>query len=343
LPNVFRIINETTRVPVEDPVQKVLRLGTVVGLANHTVLIGKDETETPIDDSAAPIRLPDGPLLGVVLVFRDFTERKRAEKALQAAHAQLADRATQLEILVQERTAKLQDVVSELQQISYAMAHDMRAPLRAMSTFASLLAEEAPDGISPAEVKEYTRRIMVAARRLDKLIQDALHYTKVAQQEIPLGPVDLLKLLRDLIDTYPNLHSDKADILITNELPVVSGNESLLTQCFSNLLGNAVKFVPPGVKPQVRVWAERRARMAKIWVKDNGIGIPKHSQARLFQMFQKLDADYEGTGIGLAIVRKVAERMGGKVGVESEPGAGSSFWVELPLADGEDKSWRTDK
>jgi CheY-like chemotaxis protein len=114
----------------------------------------------------------------------------------------------------------------------------------------------------------------------------------------------------------------------------VLGNDALLTQCFSNLLGNAVKFVPSGVKAKVRVHAERRDGVVKIWVQDQGIGIPKNAQSKLFGMFQKLDSQYEGTGIGLAIVRKVIYRMGGKVGVESEPGAGSSFWVELPVANG---------
>jgi signal transduction histidine kinase len=144
--------------------------------------------------------------------------------------------------------------------------------------------------------------------------------------------VDLSKLIRDLVETYPNLHPDRADIFIGEDLPVVLGNDALLTQCFSNLLGNAVKFVAPGVKPEVRVHAEKHDDTAKIWVTDKGIGIPKNAQAKLFGMFQKLDDQYEGTGIGLAIVRKVVERMGGKVGVESEPGVGSSFWVELPLA-----------
>jgi signal transduction histidine kinase len=223
----------------------------------------------------------------------------------------------------------MQEKVDELQHVSYATAHDMRAPLRAMSTFASLLAEQTSVA-PPAETQEYTRRIIVAAKRLDKLIQDALHYTTVAQREVPLGPVDLSILVRDIVDTYPNFNPDKADILIAGRLPVVVGNDSLLTQCFSNLLGNAVKFVAPGVKPEVHVWAEVSDRSARIWIKDNGIGISKNAQARLFQMFQKLDAEYEGTGVGLAIVRKVVERMGGKVGVESEPGAGSRFWVELP-------------
>jgi signal transduction histidine kinase len=110
------------------------------------------------------------------------------------------------------------------------------------------------------------------------------------------------------------------------------GNESLLTQCFSNLLENAVKFVADGVQPRVRIWAEANGTFVRIWVKDNGIGIPKHAHTRLFGMFQKLDQQYEGNGIGLAIVRKVAQRMGGSVGVESQSGRGSRFWVELRAA-----------
>jgi PAS domain S-box-containing protein len=271
---------------------------------------------------------------GMSILLRDITARKQAEAALRDAHGQLADRAGQLEELVRRRTAKLQEMVDELQHVSYAMAHDMRAPLRAMNAFATLLAEEGDSATTPAEAREYIRRIIVAANRLDGLILDALNYTKVAQQGMPLGPVDLSKLLHDLIETYPNLHIDKADILVEGLLPMVIGNDSLLTQCFSNLLGNAVKFVPPGVKPVVRVRAETRGDMARIWVTDNGIGIPKNAQSRLFNMFQKLDNGYEGTGVGLAIVRKVVERTGGTVGLDSEPGTGSRFWVELPLATG---------
>jgi signal transduction histidine kinase len=125
---------------------------------------------------------------------------------------------------------------------------------------------------------------------------------------------------------------------VEGNLPVVIGNEALLTQCFSNLLGNAVKFVAPGKRAEVRVWSERNNGVSRIWVEDSGIGIPKHAQTRLFTMFQKLDNQYEGTGIGLAIVRKVVERMGGRVGVESEPDRGSRFWIELNVAPGkEDK------
>lgn len=332
LAEIFRIVNEQTRQPAENPADRALRLGTVVGLANHTLLIAKDGREIPIDDSAAPIRQPGGPLSGVVLVFRDFTEHKRIMEALREAHEQLANHSIQLEKLVEERTAKLRDMVNELQHVSYAISHDMRAPLRAMSAFASILLEKMSSDGGSAEMRDYSRRIVVSAGRLDKLIQDALHYTKATLQEMTLEPVNLEKLVRGLLETYPNFQPDKTDIRVEGKLPVVLGNEALLTQCFSNLMGNAVKFVAPGIRPEVRLSAETNDGMTRIWVKDNGIGVSKHAQARLFQMFQRLTNDYEGSGIGLAIVRKLAERMGGKVGVESESGQGSRFWLEFRLA-----------
>jgi PAS domain S-box-containing protein len=455
LTNVFRIVNESTRQPVENPVDKVIVSGGVVGLANHTLLIARDGTETPIDDSAAPIREPQGRLSGIILVFRDasaqrkaqaasahlaaivrhsgdaiitknlngiiqswnegaerlfgykpeeiigqpilrlipkerleeedqilatirqglpyerletvrvakdgrhisvslrisplknadgeivgaskiihdITDRKRAEHDLREVHAQLADRAIHLETLVNDRTSQLREMVTELQHVSYAIVHDMRAPLRAMSAFSDAIREylaAVPE--TPSQLMDYCKRIATAAARLDKLIQDSLNYTKTILQEVPLKPVDLSNLIPSLIQTYPNLQPDKADIKIDSPLPVVLGDESLLTQCFSNLLGNAVKFVPPGVRPEVQVRSSASNGNTRVTVQDNGIGIEPKAQERIFGMFQRLTAEYEGTGIGLAIVRKVAERMGGKVGVESAPGRGSSFWVDLRLA-----------
>lgn len=339
LPEVFRIVNEQTREPVENPAERVLRMGQVVGLANHTILLARDGREIPIDDSGAPIRHGDGRLLGVVLVFRDFSEHKKAEREIQDLNAKLLQHAANLEKTVAERTTKLREAVDELQHVSHAMVHDMRAPLRAMQAFAQMLASESPEE-TPEQRREHLRRIMVAANRLDMLVQDALNYSRVVLEEIRLQPINIEALLQTLIETYPNLVSSAADIQLTGPFPMVQGNESLLVQCFSNLLGNAVKFVAPGVRPRIRVWAQPTEtpgngadfRSVRIWVEDNGIGIPKSGQKRLFGMFERLNHEYEGTGIGLAIVRKVAERMRGRVGVESDVGAGSRFWVELPIA-----------
>jgi signal transduction histidine kinase len=141
-----------------------------------------------------------------------------------------------------------------------------------------------------------------------------------------------------MTESYPNLQPPVSEIKIEFGALVVLGNESLLTKCFSNLLGNAVKFVAPEVRPQVRVRAEARGEAMRIWVEDHGIGIPKDAQEKTFGMFQRMHGgEYSGTGIGLTIVRKAAERMGGRAGLESEPGKGSRFWIELSRADGAKK------
>ncbi|MBA4138237.1 MAG: hypothetical protein C0518_13055 [Opitutus sp.] len=225
----------------------------------------------------------------------------------------------------------MQEIVHDLEHFSYTITHDLRAPLRAMHGFAAMLDEDCRDQLS-AESRDYIRRITTAAARMDRLITDALSYSGTVRQEFAMEPTDAGKLLRGMIDSYPVFQPPAAHIEIEGELPLVLGNEAALTQCFSNLLGNAVKFVAPGTVPRVRVRAERRGEFVRLWFDDNGIGIPPGMQARLFAMFQRLNKSYEGTGIGLALVKKVTERMGGQVGVESEPGCGSRFWLELKAA-----------
>lgn len=263
--------------------------------------------------------------IGAVL---DITEQKEEE--------------IRLERLVAERTARLQDTVGELEHFSYTITHDMRAPLRAMQGFAGLMLNDCA-GLRPDQ-QEYMRRIAGSAERMDELITDALNYSKVVREELELEPVDPGALLRGISESYPQFQSPVAMVEINGHFPLVLANKAGLTQCFSNLLSNAVKFVAPGVVPWVRVWAEEgpagavagatkspaAARMVRIWFEDNGIGIaPEHHEV-IFAMFQRLSQTYEGTGIGLALVRKVVERMRGHVGVESEQGQGSRFWVELP-------------
>jgi len=142
------------------------------------------------------------------------------------------------------------------------------------------------------------------------------------------------ELVKEIIYSYPDWQPPKADIQIEGPLPRVMGHEGFLTQCISNLLSNAIKFVAPGTMPQVRVYAEDRDRFVRIFFKDNGIGIAPEHHARIFRMFERVypATEYEGTGIGLTIVRKAVERMGGSIGFESEIGKGSTFWIDLPRA-----------
>jgi PAS domain S-box-containing protein len=266
----------------------------------------------------------------VVVVLVDVTDRKRAQEILERT--------------VAERTAKLQETVGELEGFSYSITHDLRAPLRAIQGFSQMLEEEYAPRLD-ATARDFLRRISTSVGRMDKLIQDVLVYSRVLRMDLKLEPVNISALLRGMLESYPDLQEPNARVTIDGDLPPVLGNEAALTQCFSNLLNNAVKFVPPHTKPRVRIWAENGSRVAspangsrqagvvRFWIEDNGIGIDAQYADSIFGMFQRLSNQYEGTGIGLTIVRKAVERMGGSVGVVSEPGRGSHFWLRLQATD----------
>jgi PAS domain S-box-containing protein len=286
-----------------------------------------DGSRKVLSNSTVPI-MEDGKVVAVVVLNNDITERIRAEEALKESQELLHSRAKHLEKLVQERTAKLQEMIGDLEAFSYSISHDLRAPLRSMQGFAQALQEDCGKIIGP-EGNEYIRRIASAASRMDRLIQDVLTFSRVSQVKMDMEVVDVEKLIHGIVETYPNLQLSMAEIAIDGPVPKMMGNEAALTQCISNLLGNAVKFVKPGTKAKVRIRAERKNDVVRLWFEDNGIGIRKNAQEKIFGIFQKLNKDYEGTGIGLAIVRKAAERMNGRVGVESQLGTGSQFWLEL--------------
>ena len=247
---------------------------------------------------------------------------------IQIRDRTLADANAQLEQTVASRTAKLQAAVIDLEHFSYSITHDLRAPLRAIRGYSHLLLQECTNYV-PANGRDYLQRIITGVERMDHLIVDVLDYSKAMRAEWVLAPVDADALLRGMCKTYDELQLPAVDIRIEGVLPAVMANQAGLTQCFSNLLHNAIKFVAAGVVPQVRVAAEVRGDRVRFWVIDNGIGISAEQHERIFEIFQRLNKTYEGTGIGLALVRKLIQRMGGQVGVESEPGHGSRFWIEL--------------
>jgi PAS domain S-box-containing protein len=266
----------------------------------------------------------------------DSIERAIAEEALRAAREELASANTELEQKVEVRTEKLREAVGELEHMSYSMIHDMRAPLRAMKSFSQLLEAECEDCRHPPG-SDYVHRITESAQRLDRLLTDALNYNELVRDNSPLTNVDLGGLLRGMIESYPNLQIPAADVKLEFDKLMVLGNEALLTQCFGNILDNAVKFVASGVKPRVRIWPEPskidEQPATAVFIEDNGIGIEKDGQEKIFDMFKRMhnDNEYPGTGIGLTIVRKSVERMNGQLSLESHPGKGTRFCVKLPL------------
>lgn len=259
---------------------------------------------------------------------RTEEELRRQSGALSLAQEELNRHASQLEELMAQLTASLQQIVSELEGLSYTISHDLRAPLRAIQGFAYALNENYGPGLDDAG-RDYLRRIMQASIRLDRLLVDVLTYSYTARTELILEPVDLDALTEEIVDEYPALRGHKANIRVEAPLGQVVGHRPSV-QCVSNLLGNAVKFVGPGAAAEIRIWTERRGGRRRLNMADRGIGIAPEHLGKVFGMFERVATSYDGTGVGLAIVRKAVERMNGIAGVDSELGRGSCFWIDLP-------------
>jgi len=264
-----------------------------------------------------------GNLASVLITDNDITLRKQAEDLMKSE-------ATRLDALVEQRTTRLQETIGELEAFSYSISHDMRAPLRAMQGYANALLSDYRDRLD-AEARQYLDRICRASNRLDSLVQDVLAYSRVAKGEIDLYPVNMERLIEDILTTTPEFQPPRALIIMEKPLSHVLGHEAYLTQCVTNLLGNGVKFVAAGVVPVIRVRSERVGGKVRFWFEDNGIGIDPLHYERIFQIFGQVypEKKYGGTGIGLAIVRKAAHRMNGEVGLESGLDKGSRFWLLL--------------
>ena len=271
-------------------------------------------------------------------LIEDITARKQAEieKTLinEILEQRVRERTIQLESANRQLTQinqKLAVANQDLEEFAYSISHDLREPLRAISGFSSILLRN-QNTLSEANRQDYLRRIITSTQQGDQLIEDLLAYSRLSRTEIPLQPINLSLLIPEILrQLQPEIQQRQAQVQIEQPLAEVMGNRTILIQIVTNLIINAIKFVAPGVKPQVRIWSEQRGNRIRLWVVDNGIGIAQEYQQQVFQVFNRLHSNevYPGTGIGLAIVRKGVERLGGNVGVESQPQQGSRFWIEL--------------
>lgn len=232
---------------------------------------------------------------------------------------------------IQQFTAELQRSNRELEHFAYVSSHDLQEPLRTVASFSQLLAARY-HGKLDQDADEFIQFIVDGAKRMQTLINDLLFYSRIGTRGKPFEPVDLTHELRGVLSDLDFAIGDSGAVVSHDPLPVVTGDDGQLRQLLQNLVGNALKFRRPGEPPQVRISAARNGSEWRFDVRDNGIGIDPQYFERVFIIFQRLHGrdDYPGTGIGLAVCKRIVERHGGRIWVDSEPGRGSTFHFTLP-------------
>jgi signal transduction histidine kinase len=292
-------------------------------------------TNSPVLDS-------DGELLYILHRVEDVTEFMRLKRQgsehekltaeLQELTGKIEAEVFQRSREVAEASRKLKEANAELESFSYTISHDLRAPLRALQGFADALQEDFSARL-PEGAQAHCVRIVAAARRMEQLIEDLLTYSRMSRTEVHLKKVDLEAAIdRALEPLAAQIAQCDAQVLKQGAFAPVVAYRPMLIAVLQNLLSNALKFTAQGVVPQIRIRAEEHEGRVRLSIEDNGIGVPAEYQARVFNVFERLHSSdvYPGTGIGLAIVRRGMERMGGATGMESGDGGGSRFWIELP-------------
>jgi len=273
----------------------------------------RDDRYLDVWDRGRVVQSSRGPTVRMVGSITDITERKRAERELR------------------ETTDELARSNADLQQFAYVASHDLQEPLRMVASFVQLL-ERRFRGAIDKEADEWIEYVVDGVKRMQQLISDLLQYSRVGTRGKAFQQIDLQKVLdRVLANLKATIQESEAKITC-DPMPTVLGDDVQLCQLLQNLIGNAVKFQPEGVTPEVRIGAERHENTWTFSVRDNGIGIDPQYVERIFVIFQRLHSrnEYEGTGIGLAICKKIAERHGGTIWVESEVGKGATFFFTIP-------------
>jgi PAS domain S-box-containing protein len=309
----------------EHEVQTAIREGQIL---NERWQVRKDSSHFWASGSLICLRTQTGAVRGFAMILRDVTERKKTEEAIRELNQELETR-------VMRRTSALQESKEQMEAFTYTVAHDLRAPLRAMQGFSHALMEDYQKALDE-NARDYLRRIMASAARMDELIQDLLAYSRLSRSDLSFQSVSLPDAIQSILEHLAHeIREHGAKVRVSVENLRVRAHPATFEHLLANLLTNAMKFSKNGQAPEIQIRAIDKGDSIRTMVKDNGIGIAPEHHERIFRVFERLHGseDYPGTGIGLAIVKKGVERMGGSVGVDSEPGQGSTFWIELPKAE----------
>lgn len=328
------------------PIASVFRLHAADGRSiaeviaeatSESLVIGLDECEIetadgtmlPIDDTVAPIRGSAGETGGVVIVFRDARERKRYEEELVRLNSELEDQ-------VRRRTAQLEAANRELASFSYSIAHDLRAPLRAINGFANRVMDQHGSALDD-EGRRLLEVVVSRAGQMARMIDDYLKLSGLSHAALTPVRLDMTRLAREAWESATD-GLERVPQLELGELPVAEGDESLIRQVWVNLLSNAVKFTRSTAEPRVRVSGSIEARAACYFIEDNGIGFDPAHAPKLFHVFERLHTqqEFEGNGVGLCIVQRIVHRHEGDVSISGRPGQGASVKFWLPRNPGEE-------
>jgi PAS domain S-box-containing protein len=322
---VIRIVDASTRETIPDPMAMAVGQNETMHLPANSILIRRDGFETPIEDSVAPIHDREERPAGAVIVFRDVSAARSSQQQLRVVSDEL------------ERSNR------ELQDFATIASHDLQEPLRKIRAFGDRLAAHSAAALDD-EASDYLRRMTNAAGRMQTLINDLLAYSQVTLRPEPPRPVDLgLVVSEVLTDLDERIQLSNGQVHV-GPLPTLLANPFQMRQLFQNLIANALKFHPDGVAPEVHIEASslsdgrgpksRRDRTQgwEIRVRDNGIGFEEMHAERIFAPFQRLHGRqaYEGTGMGLAICRRIVALLGGTITATSRSGAGATFVITLP-------------
>ncbi|MDD1678502.1 MAG: PAS domain S-box protein [Methanomicrobiales archaeon] len=331
--------------------EQVFRDGSVIDYGLE--IRHRKGTVTPVLYNATVFRNESGEIAGVFAAARDITERKRAEEALLAAYNELDDRVKERTKDLQEANLRLEKEIAErkataeelrkkteelarsnleLQQFAYIASHDLQEPLRAISGFTELL-EKRYKGKIDKKADRYIKFIVDGTNQMQQIIQDLLAYSRVQTRAYEFGPFDANRAFDQALLNLHKTIEDKKAFITRDPLPEIFADGTQITQLFQNLIGNGLKFQKPDNKPVIRASAAQKGDYWLFSVKDNGIGMEPRFADRIFKIFQRLHAkgEYEGTGIGLAICKRIVERHGGDIYVESAPGTGSIFYFTIPI------------
>jgi PAS domain S-box-containing protein len=296
----------------------------IIGIGREVTGVRKDGSEFPVDLAVSQVQLGDRHMFtGVV---RDISDRKRSESDLIRANEELARRAASIERF-NKQLARSND---ELKQFAYVASHDLQEPLRKVTSFCEMLRDEYRDRLD-GEALTYIDYAVSGALRMKALVTDLLEYSRVETQGKPLEPTSADKALALAIDNLELTIAEAGATVEVSPLPVVAADNAQLTRLFQNLIGNAIKY-RGDAPPRVDVWAEEENGEWVFHVQDNGLGIDPQYHSRIFVIFQRLHSReaYAGTGIGLAVCKRIVERFGGRIWVESALGKGSDFCFALP-------------